>query len=446
MFGCEWTGELALWMTFLAEPLHARLQHRLAPLCMGILFAQGRRTVASWLRAAALGKEFKAYYYFLGSLGRNLNWVAMRLLRILCERLPRPDRVLLALDDTPTKRFGPLVEGAGIHHNPTPGPAGTKFLYGHVWVTLAWIVHHPNWGTIALPLLAKLYIRAKDIAKLAPWYRWKFQTKLEQAAELVEWAKSRLDCLLGCEVWVVADGAYAKRPFLMRMLAAGVTVVSRLRWDAALRDLPTPPKPNQRGRGRPRTYGRNRISLAKRAGQNRGWSSIELVLYGKLQTKCYKAFLATYEPVGGVIRVVLVREDDGSWRAYFCTNLEATVAEILTAVADRAAIEQVFHDVKEVHGAGQQQVRNVYANLAVYHLNLWMHTLIELWAWDRPHEELCDRSASPWDDPDRRPSHADRRKALRRRCLQEQFSAINASLPLPRKIRQLCAQLLSLAT
>jgi hypothetical protein len=446
MIGCEWTGELALWMAFLAEPLHARLQHRLTPLCMGILFAQGRRTVASWLRAAALGKEFKAYYYFLGSLGRNLSWLAMRLVRILCERLPRPERALLALDDTPTKRFGPLVEGAGIHHNPTPGPAGTKFLYGHVWVTLAWIVHHPNWGTIALPLLAKLYIRAKDIAKLVPWYRWKFQTKLEQAAELVEWAKSLLDCLLGCEVWVVADGAYAKRPFLKRMLAACVTVVSRLRWDAALYNVPKPPKPNQRGRGRPRTYGRNRISLAKRAGQNRGWSSIELVLYGKLQTKRYKTFLATYHPVGGVIRVVLVREDDGTWRAYFCTNPEATVAEILTAVADRAAIEQVFHDVKEVHGAGQQQVRNVYANLAVYHLNLWMHTLIELWAWDRPHKELCDRSASPWDDPDRRPSHADRRKALRRQCLQQQFSAINASLPLPRKIRQLCAQLLSLAT
>jgi hypothetical protein len=32
------------------------------------------------------------------------------------------DRMLLALDDTPTQRYGPLVEGAGVHHNPTPGP------------------------------------------------------------------------------------------------------------------------------------------------------------------------------------------------------------------------------------------------------------------------------------------------------------------------------------
>ena len=96
--------------------------------------------------------------------------------------------ILLGLDDSPTKRYGPQVEGAGIHHNPTPGPADSKFLYGHVWVTLCGLAWHPLWGVIALPLLARLYIRACDVPKLWPGYRWKFQTKLEQAAELVEWA------------------------------------------------------------------------------------------------------------------------------------------------------------------------------------------------------------------------------------------------------------------
>ncbi|MEW4571298.1 hypothetical protein AB1L88_25780 [Tautonia sp. JC769] len=33
-------------------------------------------------------------------------------------------RSLLVLDDSPTKRYGPEVQGAGIHHNPTPGPPG----------------------------------------------------------------------------------------------------------------------------------------------------------------------------------------------------------------------------------------------------------------------------------------------------------------------------------
>ncbi|MBI3281263.1 MAG: transposase, partial [Acidobacteria bacterium] len=180
----------------------------------------------------------------------------------------------------------------------------------------------------------------------------------------------------GKSLWVVVDGFYSKRPFLQRAMAAGVVVVSRLRKDAALRDLP--PR-RGRSRGRPRKYGRHKISLAKRAGQKRGWSTVECILYGKKVTKTYKTFLATYRSVGGVIRVVLLKEAHG-WLALFCTDPNASVIEILEAFADRATIEQDFHDVKEVWGAGQQQVRNIWTNVAVFHMNLWMHTLVELWA------------------------------------------------------------------
>jgi hypothetical protein len=215
-----------------------------------------------------------------------------------------------------------------------------------------------------------------------------------------------------------------------------------LRKDAALRDLPQVPK--HRGRGRPRKYGKNKISLAKRAGQRRGWQTVECTLYGRTMTKTYKTFLATYGPVGGVIRVVLVKEEKG-WFAFFCTKADASVVEILEAFADRATIEQDFHDVKEVWGAGQQQVRNIWTNLAVYNLNLWMHTLVELWAWDRPGAELCDRSASPWDDATRRPSHANRRMALRRHIIAQELLTIKAVWHLPHKILQLTRNLLALA-
>ena len=45
-------------------------------------------------------------------------------------------------------------------------------------------------------------------------------------------------------------------------------------------------------------------------------------------------------------------------------------------------MELVFHDVKEVHGAGQQQLRHVWANVGAWNLIGWWHTLVELWAWD----------------------------------------------------------------
>lgn len=435
-----WPQELSLWIGTLAQLLDARIAHRLPLLLRGLLFAQGRRTVSCWLRAAGVGHQFRPYYYFVGSLGRNAPRVARQLLGIVLNRIAPGERLLLGLDDSPTKRAGPHVEGAGIHHNPTPGAAGAKFLYGHVWVTLAWLTRHPTWGAIALPLLARLYIRARDLGGIAPWNRPAFQTKLQQAADLVDWAVTALRWT-GKSLWVVADGAYAKRPFLKRALAAGVVVVSRLRRDAALFDLP--PQPKRRGRGQPRKYGRHRISLAKRAAHRQGWTTAEFVLYGRTVTKTFKTFLATWRPAGGVIRVVLVKEAHG-WAAFFATSAQASVADILEAVADRAALEQTFHDIKEVHGAGEQQVRHVWANIAAWHLTLWLHTLVELWAWDQPQAQLCDRSASPWDDPTRRPSHADRLKALRRQCLRAEFSATTVDRPIPRKFRQLFQRVVSL--
>jgi hypothetical protein len=260
---------------------------------------------------------------------------------------------------------------------------------------------------------------------------------------LVEWLAGWLN-YLGKTLWVVVDGAYAKKPFLRRAQKAGATVVSRLRKDAALCSVPEALAPGQRRRGRPRKYGTQRLSLAKRAGHAAGWNWGTFRLYGVATPTCYKTFLATYKPAGGLIRVVLVRERDGAWRAYFCTAVQATVAEILEAVADRAAIEQNFHDVKEVHGAGQQQLRNYWANIAAYHLTLWLHTLIELWAWRKPHQVLVDRRSSPWDDASRRPSHADRRNALRRECLENEFQDATAAGRLGRKIQRLCRRLVKM--
>jgi hypothetical protein len=429
---------LVVWITALAAALDARQQERFVNLCGGLVFARGRRTVTSWLRGCGAGRDYKRYYYLLGSVGRKTTAIAGALLRILMNRLPDagPDTPLIfAIDDSPTKRYGPKVEGAGKHHNPTPGPAGSKFLYGHVWVCLARLVRHALWGTIALPILSDLYIRSEDVGWMAAYYGWKFRTKLELAAAQVDWLVQQL----GPEhppIWLVTDGAYAKRPFLKPVLASGVTVISRLRCDAALWSLPVVAQPGQkRGRGRPPKYGKERIRLAARAGQTRGWRTGLFSLYGHQVVKKYKTFLATYKPVGGVIRVVLVREPD-RWVAYFSTDPNLSVASILEAVADRSALEQVFHDVKEVHGAGEQQLRHVWANVGAWNLIGWWYTLVELWGWNRPRSRLCDRSDSPWDKEERRPSHANRCQELRREALQEEYSSLPSLAGLRPKIRR----------
>ena len=299
----------------------------------------------------------------------------------------------------------------------------------------------PSWGVVALPLLARPYIRKKDLPGIDPKHRPPFRTKLEMAVELLRWAKPWLG-LLGSPIWVVADGAYAKADFLKPAKALGMTVVGRLRKDAALRTLPGPRPAGKRGR--PRTYGEGKIDLAKRGGQRRGWSTETFTLYGTATVEKYKTFLATWRPVGGVIRVAQVDEPTG-WRAYFCTDTSASVADILGAVADRFSLEITFRECKQVVGAGQQQVRFIWANIGAFHICLWTFTMTEAWAWGRKAEELVDRSASPWDSTLRRPSHADKRRAWRREIPGEEIRAVLRPGVTDEEIQATAERLLSLA-
>jgi len=430
------------WFSWLASALDRRSAPRLALLFLGAVLARGRRTVTTWIRAAKLSDQFRPCYTAVAAAGKRADRIARRLLtEVVRPLLKEATRLTLALDDTPTKRYGPQVQGAGIHHNPTPGPAGSPYVYGHVFVVLALLVNHKAWGTVALPLLARLYVRKKDLPSIDPKHRPPFRTKLELAVELLRWVKPWLE-LLKLPIWVVADGAYATKNFLKPAMSLGMTVVSRLRKDAALRTVPGPRPAGKRGR--PRTYGPDVIDLAKRAGQRRGWSTETLTLYGAASVKKYKTFLATWQPVGGVIRVVLVDEPNG-WRAFFCTDTSASVVDILGMVADRFSLEITFRECKQVVGAGQQQVRFLWANIGAFHICLWTFTLTEAWAWGRADEELVDRSASPWDNPTRRASHADKRRAWRRSLLGEEIRAVLRPGASEEEIQAAADRLLSLA-
>jgi hypothetical protein len=422
--------------------LDRRTARRLPLLLLGILLASGRRTATSWFRAAGIAEDFRRAYHTIYAVGRaadSLSWSAwFTSAPCLSDRR----RLTVALDDTPTHRYGPWVQGAGIHHNPTPGPAGEKFVYGHLWVSLAALAKHPRWGAIALPLQSSLYVRHKDLPKVPPEYAWTFRTKLELAAELLEglppWVATEFE-----QRWVVVDGGYAKKPFLGRARQAGFTVIGRLRKDAALWSLPPTSRPPGQPGPQP-TYGKQRLELVKRAGQQRGWQQVECVQYRQRVTKTYKTFLATWRPAGGLIRVVIVKEQDG-WIPLFSTDPEASVVDILEAAADRGSHEEMFKGVKEIWGAAEQQLRNIYANVGAFNLNGWLYGLVEVWAWHQTEEAVVDRSASPWDSEPRRPSHADKRKALQQQLLRQEIEAVLSEPPNPQRYRELAEALLALA-
>lgn len=439
-------GSFAVLVAAMSRMLDKRIAFRLPIVIAGAMLAGGRRTAASWFRLGGVKDDWDRFYDLLASIGKNAASVMLPMLQVIVGKFePGEGRYwTLAIDDSPTKRFGRCVEAANIHHNPTPGPGDGDWLYGHNWVCLAMCLSHPFFGVIALPLLSRLYVRQIDIAKLKERYEWEFRTKHQLALELLQHVVGKLR-MLGSKAGVIAvfDGAYAARALVRPLIAEGVVVVTRLRRDAKLFDLPVN-KPGQRGR--PRKYGKNRFSLAKRAGARGGWTAISYPCRGVMVEHRYKTFLATSQIAGTTVRVVLLEYASGNWAAFISTDPAMSVETILKAVSDRWAIEEQFHDVKEIWGAGQQQVRNVWSSVGCWNLCGWLYAMVELECWDGTSEQLVDRTDRPWDNPSRRPSHADRRRKIAREMLRNEFlSDLKPSTDDP-KIRQRWERLLALAT
>lgn len=438
-------GSIGTLADLMGRMLDARIAFRLPIVIAGIMLAGGRRTAASWFRAAGVKDDWDRFYDLLASVGKQTTSLMSPLLRLVFKKFdPGSDGYwTLAVDDSPTKRYGRHVEAANIHHNPTPGPGDGDWLYGHNWVCLAMVLSHPIFGVVALPLLSRLYVRKVDIASLQGRYEWEFRTKHELALDLCRQVIRTLRALGSLARFVVVfDGAYAAKALVRPLLTEGATVVTRLRSDAKLFDVPAI-KAGQRGR--PRKYGKNRVSLKKRAGRREGWVTIAYACRGVLTEGYYKTFIATSQTFGGSVRIVLLEHGSGNWAAYASSDVSMSVEMILKIVSDRWSIEEHFHDVKEIWGAGQQQVRNLYSSIGCWHLCGWLYAMVELECWDESAERLVDRSDRPWDNPDRRPSHADRRRRIAREMLREAFLGDLQTGTDERKIQQRFEQLLALA-
>jgi hypothetical protein len=297
-------GTLATIVGSMSAYLDPRMCFRLPIIVAGIMLAGGRRVASAWFSAAGVQGDCDRFYDCLASVGRRASSMALPLVMVVLRKFaPGPDgHLTMVVDDSPTRRYGPQVEGAGVHRDPTPGPAGGDWLYGHNWVSLCLLVPRGMWGVIALPLRSLLYVRQKNIAVLTEKYGWKFRTKHELAVDLVLWLVKLARAVgITCQFRLVGDGAYAVRKVLVGLMGHGVVVFSRVRKDAALFDLPTPSRSGQRGR--PPIYGKSRLNLAKRAGKSSGWSSLTYICRGQEVTHLYKTFLATTKLTSGVIQL-----------------------------------------------------------------------------------------------------------------------------------------------
>ena len=147
------TGMMHGMVASMASMLDRRMAFRLSIIMAGMMLADDRRVAASWFAAVGVQDDWDRFYDCLISVGRNARHLALPLLIVVVKKFAEVSgRLIVALDDSPTQRYGRHVEGAGVHHNPTQGPAEGEWIYGHNWVALCVLATHPLWGVIALPL------------------------------------------------------------------------------------------------------------------------------------------------------------------------------------------------------------------------------------------------------------------------------------------------------
>lgn len=408
-------------------------------------------TVSSWIRAVGEEGRFKKFYHHLYRIGIQIQKIQEMFTFWLIEQyvilMPESGRIILVADDSPNKRYGPKVEGAGWHHDPTSPNIKATTCYGHSLVVLSLIFEHPNWGTICLPLLNRLYIREEDLKKIDKEKRPKFRTKLQLLIEMVQEVRPKLK-VLNKPIQLLFDRGYVSEEVFKAMAELGIEIVTRFKSNVNLYNIPT--ASIKKRPGRPKKYGDPLKAENITNDGRRKFVRTTVSMYGRQQLLEYKTLILTSHITNGKpIRVVVSRlikrvkskkgktlDKVGPSGTFVSTNLDLSPEEIIASYSKRFSIEEMFKDMKEVCGLGKQQVRSLESNLACIQIIMMDYALVEILAWNKD-ESYLKSNRPVWDDIERRPSHKDKRTALQLELRWMNFSRLYAKSINPKILNEL---------
>jgi hypothetical protein len=184
----------------------------------------------------------------------------------------------------------------------------------------------------------------------------------------------KLPLLVTADSWFGNDGLW--KP-VHGMLGGNVHLLSRLRSNINLFDLPAAPRPKRRGR--PAKYGSHLGNVSELASRYRDQArSYDVNLYGR--TRQVMAFdrVVMLKTLKRSVRVVWIFRKT-RWIALFTTDLSLSVEQIVEYYGARWKIEAGFKELKQEIGSAQTQCRNPQA--VVNHLNLSMMATSVTWIY-----------------------------------------------------------------
>lgn len=355
---------------------------RVLVLVAGAILAVRTRTVAVVLRVMGLAqsRRFCAYHRVLSRACWSTREAARRLLIQLTGRFVPDGPVVVGIDDTIERRWGPNIQARGIYRDPVRSSHG-HFVKasGLRWLSLSVLAQVP-WArrTWALPFLTVL----------CPSERYHAERGLRHK-RLTDWARQALlqvrRWLPDRQVVAVADQSFAAIE-LLAALQSYVTVVTRLRLDAALYGPAPERRPGQMGR--PRKKGERLPSLKQRLADSKtAWQRVQVSPWYGHSTREVEVATGTavwWHPGMPVVplRWVLVRDPEGQIdpKAFLCTDQEADPVDILRWFVRRWAVEVTFEEVRRHLGMETQRQWSELAILRTTPCLLGLFSMITLMA------------------------------------------------------------------
>jgi hypothetical protein len=329
-------------------------------LLMGAILAPAQRTVTAALRVVGLGESphFQRYHRVLNRASWSSLAASRVLLRLLVAAFVPDGPLVVGIDETLERRTGAQIAAKGVYRDAVRS-SHSHFVKatGLRWVSLMLLAPIPWAGRVwALPFLTAL--APSERANAAAGKRHKAVTDWAWQLLLVvrRWWPDRT-------IVAVADSGYAAIRLLARCIALPVpiTVITRLRLDAALYQPAPPRHPGQIGR--PRQKGARLPTLAARAADpaTRWQSATVADWYGKgertveLTSETAVWYHSGLPPVP--IRWVLIRDPQERFvtQALLCTDLTVAPAQIIAWFVRRWQMETTFEEVRRHLGVETQR-------------------------------------------------------------------------------------------
>ncbi len=345
-----------------APVFRRRVWARAKLLVVGALLCPGTRTVAAALRVLGLDQS-RAFSSFHRVLSRR-RWSGLALARILLRQLvaafvPADAELVFAIDETLERRRGARIAAKGLYRDNARSSKSVHVkAHGLRWICLMLVARVP-WATRlwALPVLTLLspsergcQARGRRHKRVSHWAR-----------QAMLWLRRMLP---GRRIVLVGDNNYSAIELLARAHRAGVTVVTRLRLDAALYD-PAPTREEFRARhprGQLPKKGKRHPTLkAHLADPATAWRRCTVEWYGgatrelDLLTGTAVWFHNGLPPVA--VRWVLIRDPKGKFEPQALVTNEPGLSDeqIIGYFLQRWQIEVTFAEARAHLGVETQR-------------------------------------------------------------------------------------------